>query len=204
MDKGGKDVPPGSSCRGNRAVTISYALIAIRTAAAPVLLLLAWSGRENTFLTVLVVAFVTDSIDGPIARYMHQESEIGSKMDTSADVSIYISYMISAFWLWPDIVRREQIYFMMLFASILVPAAAGAVKFRRITGYHTWLVKIASVCIAVSSLLMFVFGPAALFRISAVICLLAGLEELSITLVLKNPETDVRGLWDVLKKERYK
>ena len=169
-------------------------------ASAPILLLLAWFGRENTFLTILIIAFLTDSIDGPIARYLHQESEIGSKMDTSADVSIYITYMISAFWLWPDIVRREQIYFMMLFASILIPAAAGVVKFRRITGYHTWLVKIASVCIAVSSLLMFIFGPAVPFRVSAVICLLAGLEEFTITMMLKNPRTDVGSLWHVLRK----
>ena len=167
---------------------------------APVLLLLAWFGRENEFLIVLIIAFFTDSIDGPIARYLHQESETGAKMDTSADVSIYITYMISAFWLWPDIVRRELIYFMMLFASILIPAAAGVIKFRRITGYHTWLVKIASVCIAVSSLLMFIFGPAVPFRVSAVICVLAGLEEFSITLVLKDPRSDVGTLWHVLRK----
>lgn len=169
-------------------------------ASAPILLLLAWFGREKTFFIVLIIAFLTDSIDGPIARYLHQDSEVGSKMDTSADVSIYICYMISACWLWPDIVRREQVYFLMLFASILLPAAAGAVKFRRITGYHTWLVKIASVCIAVSSLLMFIFGPAVPFRVSAVICLLAGMEELSITMVLKHPRSDVGSLWHVLRK----
>ena len=165
---------------------------------APVLLLLAWFGLETIFVTVLVIAFVSDAIDGPIARHLHQESTARSKMDTCADVSIYFSYFLSACWLWPDIIRRELPYVVMLAASILMPAIAGALKFRCITAYHTWLVKIASVCIAVSSLLMFIFGPVQPFRISALICLLAGVEELSITLVLHKPGSDVKSLWHVL------
>lgn len=181
-------------------VNIPVILGTFRLAMAPVLLLLAWLGLKTVFIPVLVLAFLSDSIDGPIARYLHQESTAGAKMDTCADVSVYFAYLLSACWLWPDIIRRELVYFVILAASILLPAFAGALKFRCITGYHTWLVKIASVCIVVSSLLMFIFGPALPFRISALICLVAGIEELSITLVLDKPGSDVKSLWHVLRQ----
>ena len=180
-------------------VTIPVILGMFRMAMAPVLLLLAWYGQETIFVAVLVIALLTDSIDGPIARHLHQDSTAGSRMDTCADVSIYCSYYLSACWLWPEVVRRELLYFVMLAASIIMPAVAGALKFRCITAYHTWLVKIASVCIAASSLLMFIFGPVLPFRIAALICLLAGLEELSITLVLDKPGSNVKSLWHVLR-----
>ena len=171
-----------------------------RMAMAPVLLLLAWSGLKTIFIIVLVIAFLSDTVDGLLARHFHQESAAGAKMDTCADVSIYLSYIISACWLWPEIIRHEMMYIVVLAGVILLPALAGALKFRCITSYHTWLVKIASVCIAVSSLLMFIFGPVLPFRISVLICLLAGVEELSITLVLDKPASDVRSLWHVLRQ----
>jgi CDP-diacylglycerol--glycerol-3-phosphate 3-phosphatidyltransferase len=46
---------------------------------------------------------------------------------------------------------------------------------------------------------MFIFGPVLPFRIAALICLLAGLEELSITLVLDKPGANVKSLWHVLR-----
>jgi len=171
-----------------------------RLAMAPVLLLLAWFGLKTIFVTVLVTALLSDAVDGSLARHFHQESTAGAKMDTCADVSIYFSYLISACWLWPEIISRELTYIVILSSVILLPALAGALKFRCITCYHTWLVKIASVCIAVSSLLMFIFGPVLPFRISTLICLLAGVEELSITLVLDKPASDVKSLWHVLKQ----
>ena len=181
-------------------VNIPVLLGMFRLAMAPVLLLLAWLGLKTIFIPVLMCAFLSDSIDGPIARYLHQESTAGAKMDTFADVSVYFAYLLSACWLWPDIIRRELPYFVILVISILLPALAGALKFRCITGYHTWLVKIASVCIVISSLLMFIIGPVQPFRISVFVCLLAGVEELSITLVLGKPETDVKSLWHVLRQ----
>lgn len=167
---------------------------------APVLLLLAWLGLKWIFLAVLITALLSDSIDGPIARHLHQESTFGARLDSCADVSIYIGYILGACWLWPEIIRRELPYILILAASVFLPAIAGVLKFHTLIGYHTWLAKLASVCIAASSLMMFIIGPVMPFRISTFVCLLAGLEELSITLVLEKPYPDVKSLWHVLRQ----
>lgn len=175
-----------------------------RLAMAPVLLSLAVLDQHTAFLVVLVTALLSDSIDGPIARHFDQQSPAGARLDTCADISIYFSYLLGACWLWPGIIRRELPYILILVSSILLPALAGLIKFRAVTGYHTWLAKIASVCIAASSLLMFIFGPAVPFRVSTLVCLLAGIEEFCITLVLNRPDADVRSLWHVLRKQPYR
>lgn len=190
--------------RKNLVSNIPNILTGFRLVLSPVLLLLAWFGSNRLFLYVVIIAFITDSIDGPIARLIHKESVAGSKMDTIADMAIYVTYMTGAWWLWPEIFRREQVYFLIIIASLLFPAASCIIKYHEITSYHTWLVKIAAVCIAVSSLLLFMFDMRLSFRIAAVLCLLAGIEEFTITLILKKPCANVKSAWHVLQKIKYK
>jgi len=38
------------------------------------------------------------------------------------------------------------------------------------------------------------------FRIAAVICIVAAIEEIIITLLLHKPESNLRSVWDVLKR----
>jgi CDP-diacylglycerol--glycerol-3-phosphate 3-phosphatidyltransferase len=47
---------------------------------------------------------------------------------------------------------------------------------------------------------LFLGGPAWPFRLAAVICILAALEEIALTLLLSESESNVRSIWDVLKR----
>lgn len=178
---------------------VSDFLSVLRLALAPVLLTLAWTGMELTFVVALALAYLTDAVDGPIARRFGGESRIGSKLDTWADVTIYLCVPFGAWWLWPDMVRREALYFALIIASILSPLLAGIIKFRSTTSYHTSLVKLAAICTTLSSLLLFLQITPLPFRISAVLCLLAGLEEVLITRALREPLSNVRSIWNVLR-----
>lgn len=163
------------------------------------LLVLAWFDYPTAFIYLLVVAFLLDAIDGPIARRLHQVSALGPKIDSWADFSIYMTFAIGAWWLWPDIIKKELVYLMILLASILLPVLAGLVKFKQIISYHTWSVKFATVCMAPSAILLFLIGIAWPFRVASILCLMAGLEEIIITLILDKPYSEVRTLVHVLK-----
>ena len=156
-----------------------------------VLLALALAGQRAPFIGVLVAAFLLDAVDGPLARYYGQASVQGSRLDSVADFTVYVMLLTGAALLWPEIVSRERAYIIAAAGAILVPVLAGLVKFRRFTSYHTWLVKIATVCIAPASILLLIGGPAWPFHIAAVVSILAGLEELLITLMLDRPRADV-------------
>ena len=185
-------------------MTIPNILSFLRFSLGPVLIILAWSGLEKIFVGVLIFAFFLDLIDGPIARKFNQVSELGPKIDSYADFSIYIAFIIGAIFLWPEIVHRELIYFILVCLSITLPALFGLIKFRGGTSYHTWLVKLAAVCMAPSAIILFVGGPPWPFYIATVVSVIAAIEEIIITCLLDKPESDIHNLIQALKKRKYR
>ena len=181
-------------------LTLPNMLTGFRFIAAPVLLWLAWQGHGIAFMILLAVAFLTDLLDGLAARLTGQVSPFGATLDSWADVIIYLTIAIGCWWLWPDVVYRELIFVSLIVASCLLPAFAGFSKFGRFTSYHTWGVKIAAASMGLTLYVLFLGGPAWPFRLAAVICILAALEEIALTLLLSEPESNVRSVWDVLKR----
>lgn len=183
-------------------MTLPNLLSSLRLGLAPVLLVLAWQDQPRAFIGVVVLAFLLDAIDGPIARKLHQVTELGPRIDTVADVAIYLTFALGAWWLWPEIIIREYVFFLFFLASIVLPGLTGFIKFKKVISYHTWSVKFAAVCMAPSSILLFLIGIAWPFQLACVFCCVAGLEEIIITLVLDKPYSDVKSLVHVLKKRR--
>ncbi len=183
-------------------LTLPNLLTGFRFVAAPGLLWLAWYGHAVVFMGLLAVVFLSDLLDGMAARLTGQVSRFGATLDSSADVVTYLTIAVCCWWLWPDIVDRELIYVNMIVASCLLPAIAGFGKFGCFTSYHTWAVKLAAASVGLSLYILFLGGPAWPFRIAAVLSLLAALEEIVITLLLSNPESDVRSIWNVIKGTR--
>lgn len=182
--------------------TIPNLLSAFRLGMVPVLLLLALSGQREAFLWVLAVAFLTDAVDGTIARLTGQVTRFGAVLDSWADVSIYATVAVALALLWPELLRSEAVAIGAMVASFVLPALVGLVRFRRFTSYHTHLVKVAVGASAVGLYLMLLGISVWPFRIAAVLVALAALEEIAISLVLKEERSDVSGLWEVLRERR--
>lgn len=180
-------------------LTLPNLLTGFRFVAAPGLLWLAWHGHDLSFMLLLAVVFLSDLLDGMAARLTGQVSQFGATLDSSADVVTYLTIAVCCWWLWPDVVDRELLYVSMIVASVLLPAIAGFGKFGRFTSYHTWAVKLAAAAMGLSLYILFFGGPVWPFRIAAVLCLLAAIEEIVITMLLPQSESDVRSLWTVLK-----
>ncbi|MCK5189819.1 MAG: CDP-alcohol phosphatidyltransferase family protein [Methylococcales bacterium] len=178
-----------------------FTLTCFRFFSAPLLLWLAWSGYANYFLFLLAITFLSDILDGMAARLLKQQSELGSILDSWADLLIYTTITISAWWLWPVVMQREIFFVVIIIISYLLPVSVGIIKFRAFTSYHTWLVKIAVALMGLSFFLLFVFDLAWPFRITAFICLLAALEEILITVYLIEIHSNVRSLWHVINAD---
>jgi phosphatidylglycerophosphate synthase len=185
---------------GQSRLTLPNLLTGFRFVAAPGLLWLAWQNHGIAFMILLAIAFLTDLLDGLAARLTGQVSQFGATLDSWADVITYLTISLGCWWLWPDVVRRELIFVGLIVASCLLPAITGFSKFGRFTSYHTWGVKIAAASMGLSLYVMFLGGPAWPFRVAAVICILAAIEEIALTLLLSEPESNVRSVWDVVKR----
>lgn len=180
-------------------MTLPNLLSLIRLAGGLLLIVIAWFGKEQLFLVVLILCFFLDLIDGPIARWLHQISELGPRLDSIADFSVYSAFLIGAWWLWPDIIVRERVYILLLVASLLIPVVFGLFKFHKTTSYHTWLVKLAAVCIAPGAIILFLSGPAWLFHMATVISVLAAIEQIIITCLLDHTRSNIRSIFHVIR-----
>ncbi len=180
-------------------LTLPNLLSGFRFVAAPFLLYMAWHGYNIAFLWLLAIAFLTDALDGLAARLTGQVTQFGAKLDSWGDMITYLTIAIGSWWLWPNIVLRESIYVAMVICSYLLPVAVGMSKFGSFTSYHTWGVKFAAVSMALTLYILFLGGPAWPFRIAAFICMLAAVEEIAITLLLPEMQSNIASILDVLR-----
>ncbi|NOQ37005.1 MAG: CDP-alcohol phosphatidyltransferase [Methylococcaceae bacterium] len=185
-------------------LTAPNLLSCFRFAASPVLLWFAWHGNNHSFLILLAFAFLSDALDGFVARMTEQITELGATLDSWGDVITYLTIALSAWWLWPDVVKQEIFYVFLIISSYLLPAIVGIAKFGSFTSYHTLTVKCAAVAMSLSLYLLFLTGWVWAFRISAFICLLAAIEEISITLILKEKQSNIRSLCAVLRSSNLR
>ncbi len=180
-------------------LTLPNLLTGFRFIAAPFLLGLAWNGHGVAFLSLLAVSFLTDVLDGFAARLTGQTSCFGARLDSGADLITYLCFAFGSWWLWRDIVHREDIYVYIITACYLLPVAVGVVKFNSYAIYHTRTAKLAAVCIIPAAYCLFLGGPAWPFRVAVFIYVAAAIEEIVITLLLPKPQLDVRSLFEVLQ-----
>jgi len=183
----------------NPKMTLPNIMGGLRFFLAFVLIAIAWYGEPTIFITVLIVAFLLDAFDGRIARYLHQSSEQGARLDTVADFSVYTALVIGVFLLWPAIFRHQIVFISLAAASMLIPFLFALIKFQTFTSYHTWLVKFATVCIATGSIVLIIGGPTWPFHFASIISVIGGVEQILISLVLSKPKSDVQHLFAVLK-----
>ena len=165
----------------------------------PVLLVLAWTGHDRAFLILLAISFLSDVVDGVIARRFKLVSRLGARLDSFSDFFLYCTLGLGGWMLWPEIIQRERVAFAVLALSILLPVGVGLIKYRQATSYHTWAVKLSAVLIVISSLLLFVGGPSWPFYIAVPVCAYAGLEQVLITLLTQGPLVDTPTLWHALR-----
>lgn len=182
--------------------TLPNLLSGLRLGSAPLLLLLAVAGQHQAFLWLLALAFLTDAVDGILARSMGQTSRLGAQLDSWADVATYAVTAIALLLLWPTLVRDEWPAIAGVVLSFTLPALAGLLRFRRFTSYHTLLVKTAVIATVIGLFVMLLGISVWPFRLAAVLAVLAALEELAITAVLREERSDVVSIWHVLRQQR--
>ena len=174
----------------------------LRIFMAPVLLTLAFHQLSTIYLLALLFTLFTDVLDGFLARRLNMVTKLGSHLDSWGDFIIYTTLAITAWWLWPEIIREEFISVIAIILSFTLPVIIGIIKFHTLTSYHTWSVKIAVFVMVVSYVIVFSEWARWPLYIAAGISIIAAVEEIFITLIMKHEHADVRSIWHAFKYNR--
>jgi CDP-diacylglycerol--glycerol-3-phosphate 3-phosphatidyltransferase len=178
-----------------RGVTLANLLTGFRLIAAPVMIYLAVLGEQTAFLWLLSLSFASDAADGFVARMSGGPTPFGAKFDTIADAVAYTAIGLSVLLLWPELVRQELVLVVVLVASLVLPAMVGFWKYGQLTSYHTLLIKLAVGAVAIGLMLLLCDVAAWPFRVATVLAALSAIEAVGITLLLRQPQSDISGIF---------
>lgn len=177
-------------------------LSGFRLLCAPLLLLLAWRGATAPFLALFAVGLASDVLDGALARRLGQETALGARLDQWADFALWIALPIGAWWLWPEIILREQAFIALAVACMVLPTVVAYARYRAVPGYHTWSVKTGAILMGVAAPLLLVFDQSWPFRLAALFQIVCAIDELGITALLPECRNDVASVFHAARLRR--
>lgn len=175
-----------------------------RIVAAPFLLVLLFTGHYQLFKWLLGLSFFTDLIDGWLARKYKVASVLGTRLDSIGDdLTILVAMTALVYMKWSFIKQQKVLFIILLFLFVLQTIYALA-RYGRITSFHTYLAKTAAMLQGVFLLLFFFTDEPNLFLFyaAAIITILELTEETIMVALLPNWETNVKGIYWVLKKKK--
>lgn len=163
---------------------------------APLLLFL--QPMSGWFWLLYSYCFVSDLVDGLLARRMNLTSEVGALLDSFADASFFLAVFLSflpqllaahTLWVWLLVIA------MIRFVSYLI----GYVKYRSFSSLHTWLNKAVGFLLGSFPLLLIVSHTKIVVLILGTIATVSVLEELLITILSKNLDRNQKSIFESFK-----
>jgi len=164
------------------------------------------------FITLFVLAGLTDMVDGPLARKIKDaKSKFGADYDTAADllmVVVGIFIIIPEMNIWP--VLQYAIWAALAFK--LAAAIPALIKHRTVFFLHTISNKILALTLFLCAIFYFItmnfnwlqYNVAISIYLAAAIVMvfIISVEEMFIISTLDYPHKDIRGFWQVKRINR--
>lgn len=168
----------------------------------PFILYLVFTKNESLFSLFITISLVTDILDGLIARLFKMQTNIGVKLDSWADTGTYILAFTAIYMFRWNEVKNEWIIAAIFFTSWIMSYAIVFVKFKGLIGLHTYLFKLTGYLQGAFIVILFVFGYNVwLLYLCLCVGIVACLEEIIIIMMIKQPMSNVKGLYWILKNK---
>ncbi len=166
---------------------------------APALIVLGQLGYAHTFLTLFAVLLFTDLLDGFLARYLKQQTELGTQLDTAGDIVMCITVMVGGWFLWPELMTNEAPFFLITLGLLAVSGLTALIKFRHLPSYHTWMTKCSTALLGIGVWFLFAEITPWIFRIAVGALAASAIEETGITLISKEWHTNIPSIFHARK-----
>jgi PAS domain S-box-containing protein len=180
------------------------ALITIRVSIIPILLIFALAGYRPLFIIFFIITMLAGLSFEILARIVHKFTITRSILFGWCNF-ITLNVIVICVWiLWPEIIRQDVLFLVVLMVSHFVPVILGFLKYNRLISYHTWTTRIATVLFAGAALYVIMRSPIKTLALEITIpfYIFAKIEEIAMTTILPEWEFDVPSLWHAMSIER--
>lgn len=173
-----------------------------RIAAVPVILVVIFLGKRNLAGWLLMISFLTDAIDGYIARKKNIETKRGASLDSTGDALTFLVGVFGLYYFGLDKILDHFVIISIGLGLYLFQLVLGFIRYGRSSSLHTYSAKVAAVLQGAFIIVFHVYEWLPwLFWIAIVISILETIEEIIIIFILPTWQTNVKGLYWVLKEK---
>nr|WP_303998469.1 CDP-alcohol phosphatidyltransferase family protein [Methanobrevibacter smithii] len=133
------------------------------------------------FFIIYLICSISDVLDGYVARKYNLVTAFGAKLDSIADMTMFLSLIIV---LLPVLNFTLEIYVLILIIVILKIASAiyCYIKFKKLSTIHSYLNKITGLLIILIPVLL-IFAPSE--NLIAIICIIATIAAIEEFLIIR-------------------
>ena len=183
---------------------LPIALIALRAAAAPALILAEMFGAPGLLLAgIVAVAFVSDVFDGVIARLLGSTTDALRSADSIVDTIFYVAAVIALVLRSPAVINANAPGVAIVLGLEVIRQVIERKKYGRMAAYHMWSAKLWGITLLFGFLEAFLTGKPGMFFTSAVFMgIVTDIEGLAASLVLSRWHHDVPTIWHAVRLER--
>ncbi len=185
-----------------KTATIPNLISMARIVLTPLLLLIGWMHQAVLFLVLLALLLISDFFDGFLARRLHQETRLGSQLDTAGDVLLTLFAIAGGWLLWPERVAAEGFFFFSVLGLLSLSGLVCLIKYRHFPTYHAWSAKISTAVAGTGVWILFAGITPWVFRIAIGVLAFSAVEEILITLILPAWRPNVPSVVHALRERR--
>ena len=174
-----------------------------RILAAPFLFVLIWFDLQLVFTWFLLVSYVTDALDGYLARKLKITSPRGSQLDSMGDQITLTVGLIGLFYFETQFIKTNLVLIIIAFVPYILQMLLAYFKYGKATAFHTYLAKLSALLQSLFILWSLFFSPEyILFYVMIVVGLLETFEEITLIFMYDNWVSDVKGVYWALRDKR--
>jgi phosphatidylglycerophosphate synthase len=174
---------------------VSLSLTLSRLGLAPVVLWLSTRPERAAWIAIaLVIGFISDVLDGVVARRAQAQTAGLRVLDSLVDTVFYFAVVAAAWHLYASRLRPFAAVIAVLIGCELLNYAAAFIKFRRSASYHAYSAKVMGIGLFGALGTLFAAGSTIFILPALAVTMLAQLEVAAITWTLSSWQHDVRSV----------
>jgi cardiolipin synthase len=168
----------------------------------PAILFFVLTGKQYVFIILLSINLITDILDGFIARRFNMKTEFGARLDSWADMGTLILAFAGLIKFQFDFMILHKLGLGFYVFLYILSLAITLLKFGRLCGLHLYSYKITGYLQGIFIVILFGYGNIEWFYwLMIIVGCWANIEEIVIFLLLKEPKSNVKGLYWLLKQK---
>ncbi|WP_225000111.1 CDP-alcohol phosphatidyltransferase family protein [Cesiribacter sp. SM1] len=183
-------------------LTIPDWLSISRIVMVPVVLLLAYFDLRMWCASLLLTGFITDALDGYLARKWNITTARGSRLDSTGDALLFVAGVAAVFWFEWSFVKEHWLELAIALGLYFVQLGLAYWRYGKPSSFHTYSAKTAAVLQAVFLVCTLYFGPRDwLFYVALAISILETVEEIILIFIYDEWVNNIKGLYWVMRDD---